>query len=289
MSTSWKSMSTGFDPIQYKANTKTNWNTVAPDYHHNWAAQHIGPFKSTRELVNLADIKPSDKVLDLGCGTGVISKEVSMHLNNGGLLVGIDLSRTALSIAKQSIQFPNSLFLEMDAENIGLHFRFNKILCQYVLMFCPDVRRVLDSAKDNLKDDGRLVLAVHGLDYEVPYFSSIMRSIIKYIPDIRPDGTPNVHRFGNPDDLKRILVESGFSSIVIRKYVFTYEAGTFEEYWNDYMHSTANSIRPKIEKYGIEIMHKIKDESMRNVSKYIKNNNIVFPWTVLIATAAKHV
>src|SRR6267143_1188456 len=101
-------MTPPFDPIQYKITTKDNWNTVASDYHYNWAEKQIGPFKSTTELVREAGIKPADNVLDLACGTGVVSKEVSHHIGKDGTLVGIDLSRTALVIAKNSIQFSNA-------------------------------------------------------------------------------------------------------------------------------------------------------------------------------------
>src|SRR5579863_10480512 len=97
-----------FDPVQYKITTKANWNTVAPDYHYNWADQKVGPFQSTTELVKNADIRPDDKILDVACGTGAVSKEISQCLGANGLLVGIDLSRTALEIARKSIIFPNT-------------------------------------------------------------------------------------------------------------------------------------------------------------------------------------
>src|SRR5437870_4680107 len=210
-----------FDPIQYKITTKANWDTVASDYHYNWAEKQIGPFKSTIELVREADIRPTDKVLELACGTGVI--------------------------AKKSIQFSNAIFIEMDAENIGFNFKFDKVLCQYALMFFPNVQRVLRSVKQVMKSGASLVLAVHGVPAEVPYFSAIMNPILTYIPDIRVEGTPTVHRFGNPNELQNELLDAGFSNISIKKYNFSYDAGTFEEYWYDYMHSTANSIRTKID------------------------------------------
>ena len=279
-----KSMATSFDPVQYKINTKANWENVASEYHYNWAAKQIGPFKSTSELVHISEIKRTDKVLDLGCGTGVVSYEVSKYLGDDGLVVGVDLSRSALMIAKKSLQ-KNSLFVEMDLEYLGLHFKFDKILSQYALMFCPDAKRVLESAGENLKTGGKVVIAVHGLSDEVPYFSSIMKPVLEVIPEIRPQGTPTVHRFGNPADLKQILVESGYVSVSIQKFTYTYKPGTFEEYWDDYMHSTANSIWPRIEKSGKENMLKIKETSKKNVADYTENGNITFPWTVLIASA----
>src|SRR6267143_883029 len=118
-------MTARFDPIQYKITTKDNWNTVASDYHYNWAEKQIGPFKSTTELVREAGIKPADKVL-----------------------------------------------------------------CQYALMFFPNVQKVLRSVKQIMKSGANLVLAVHGVSSEVPYFSAIMNPILTYIPDIRAEGTP---------------------------------------------------------------------------------------------------
>ena len=276
---------TAFDPVQYKVNTKANWNIVAPTYHEGWASSHVGPFKSTKELVKLAQIKPDDKVLDVGCGTGIVSKEVSLQLGDDGLLVGIDLSRTALMIAKKFITYQNLNLIEMDAEKTGLNFQFDKILSQYVLMFCPDVNQALANIKKSLKLGGTFLMGVHGLKEDVPYFSAIMDSILKYIPDIRPEGTPTTHRFGDVSVLRKTLEESKFENIEIKKYNFEYVPGTFEEYWSDYMSSTANSIRPKIESAGKETIAKIKDQSLQNVQPYINKEQITFPWAVLIAKA----
>jgi ubiquinone/menaquinone biosynthesis C-methylase UbiE len=281
-------MTPTFDPVQYKITTKANWNTVASDYHYNWADQKIGPFKSTTELVRLANIKPDDRILDIACGTGVVSKEISQFLGPKGFLIGIDLSRTALKIAKKSISFQSSSFIEMDAENIGFNFKFDKVTCQYGLMFFPDSQKVLKSIRNILDKNGKIIVAVHGLAEDVPYFSTIMKPILEHIPDIRPVGTPTVHRFGNPKDLELELTKAGFTDITVLSYNFVYKPGTFEEYWEDYMRSTANSIRSKIESHGKEIMEKIKKDAEKNASKYEEKGKLVFPWNVLIASGFNH-
>lgn len=273
-----------FNPTEYKVKTKTNWNALASEYHQNWVIKHKGPFKATRQVVEMAGISKSDKVLDVGCGTGAVSHEVLRNLGKDGFLVGIDLSRNALSIAK-SMQCTNANFLEMDAENIGLNLVFDKILCQYALMFFPDTRKVLQSVRKMLREGGRVVLSVHGNPEEVPYFSCIMNPILKYIPNIRPEGSPTVHRFGDEKCLREELSNARLHNITITKYVFQYTIGTFEEYWNAYMSTTANSIRPIVEKKGSDFVSIIKEESKRNTMSYSKNGKIVFPWTVLIASA----
>jgi ubiquinone/menaquinone biosynthesis C-methylase UbiE len=87
-----------FDPVQYKINTRLNWNNVAPNYHKDWINRGIGPFKSTTKLVKAAETSTDDIVLNVGCGTGVVSKEISHYLSNSGIIIGIDISRVALSI-----------------------------------------------------------------------------------------------------------------------------------------------------------------------------------------------
>ncbi len=71
-----------------------------------------------------------------------------------GILIGIDISRVALSIAKASISssIMKPLFIEMDAENLGFHQSFfSKILCQFGLMFFPNSRHVLKELKKILR------------------------------------------------------------------------------------------------------------------------------------------
>ena len=279
-----------FDPVQYKINARLNWNTIAPNYHKDWANRGIGPFKSTTELVKAAEIRTDDIVLDIGCGTGVVSREISHHLSNSGIIIGIDISGVALSIAKSSTNISNKLFIEMDAENLGFRAgSFSKVICQYALMFFPNPNYVLKTIKSIMKKgESKLAVAVHGTSEGVPYFSCIMNSILKYIPDIRAKGSPSVHSLGNPDDFYNIIANAGFSNISIKKYTFHYQAGTFEEYWSDYLSSTANAIRSTVEAKGSQIVSAIKKDAQEIANQFIDDNNngmIHFPWNVLLATA----
>jgi ubiquinone/menaquinone biosynthesis C-methylase UbiE len=288
-----------FDPVQYKINTRLNWNNVAPTYHKDWANRGIGPFKSTTELVKAAEISTDDIVLDVGCGTDVVSKEISHYLGSSGIIIEIDISRVALSIAKSSINMPNRLFIEMDGENLGFPAgSFSKVISQYALMFFPNPNYVLKMIKRIMKkekeeEQSKLAIAVHGTSEGVPYFSCIMNSILKYIPAIRVKGSPSVHSLGNPDDFYNTIATAGFSDISIKKYTFYYQAGTFEEYWSDYLSSTANAIRSTLEGKGSQIVSAIKKDAQEIANQFIddgdnnNNNNgiIQFPWDMLLATA----
>jgi ubiquinone/menaquinone biosynthesis C-methylase UbiE len=275
-----------YDPVKYKQGSIDNWNKVAPGYHNEWAGVGHGPFQSTKELVAAACIERGHSVLDLACGTGAVSAQVAARLGQSGRLVGIDFARGALAIAKGVV--PTGQFAEMDAESIGLAAKFDRVVCQYALMFFPDPAKVLGQVAGLLKDGGRLAVAVHGTAMGVPYFSTIMEPVLRHIPDIRPEGTPTVHRFGEPSNLERVLLSAGFENITIKKFVFSYNAGTFDDYWSAYMATTAASIRSKIEIKGEDVVKAIRAEAEQRAGPYyIRDGAIDFPWDVLVAVAEK--
>jgi len=278
-------MAAGYDPVKYKISSIQNWDTVAPGYHSDWASRGRGPFRSTAELVKAAGIRPADSVLDVACGTGAVSMQAARLLGPSGTLVGIDFSRGALAIARSSVSAGH--FAEMDAESIGLHTRFDRILCQYALMFFPDPAGVLRRLWALLKNNGRLAVAVHGTPAGVPYFSTIMEPMLRHVPEIRPEGTPTVHRFGNRADLESVIAGAGFSGVSIREFIFNYDAGTFGEYWSDYMSTTANSIRATIEGRGPGVVSAIRAEAEEKARKFMKGGRIRFTWQVLVATATR--
>lgn len=272
-----------YDPIKYKQDSMDSWNVRAQDYHSGWAGAGRGPFRSTRELVNAAGISENDFVLDVACGTGAVSKEAYSRLGPAGKMVGIDFARGALKIAKENV--PEGHFIEMDAERIGLRTSFDRVLCQYALMFFPEPVRVLSELRSLMKKGGVFAAAVHGTAQGVPYFSTIMEPVLKRIPDIRPQGTPTVHRFGDPENLKSALAAAGFADISVRKFVFDYDAGRFSDYWSDYMATTASAIRARIEAKGERTVSEIRAESEEKAQKFMENGGIRFPWDVLVATA----
>jgi len=277
------------DAIKYKMESIRDWTTRAEYYHVNWVKENVGPFKVTVKLVDALKVEPNDFVLDLACGTGAVSKEISHHLTGDGALVGIDLSSTALSIANSWVSsLPNNkCFIQMDAENIGLKSIFNKVTCQYALSFFPNPARAMREVRNVMKSQGKIGVVVHGTEEGVPYLSAISGPISKYIPHTISKRLLSVHRFGRPEELRELIIDAGFSNVSISKFTFDYEAGSFEDYWSGYfLNGYGNALRQVVfTKKNESIITRIRSEAKEIVSRYIKNDTIQFPWEVHIAIA----
>ena len=274
-----------FDPRAYKKRIIVTWNEFAPKYHSDWASKDIGPFKSTSKVVKISRIKTGDIVLDLACGTGVVTKKISSKIGTSGKVVGIDISPGSIEIAKKWNTKKNVKFVVADVEKMKFVEAFDAVTCQYGLMFFPHVQLVLRKVRKFLKKGGRITVAVHGSKRTAPYFSCISSAVLKFIPDFLPIGTPTVHRFGVKDLLRMEFKKAGFKKINIYELNFEYKPGTYEDYWRDYFTNLTIPLKKKFKSLDSRQFVAMKKMVEINTRKFTKNGKIIFPWKVLILTA----
>jgi ubiquinone/menaquinone biosynthesis C-methylase UbiE len=270
---------------KYKQRNMKIWNEVAPRYHKRWASVNKGPFQSTKKLIELIKINKNNRVLDVACGTGVVTKQIQKKVGKSGYVVGIDTSTTAIKIAKKENK-KNLDFLNADAENLSFSKKFDIVTCQYALFFFPNAQKALKNIKNSLKKSGIIGISVHGSKDNVPFFSSILDSATKYIPDYIPPGTPDLDRFGTKSALKTEIRKAGFSNIVTKEFIFNYNPGKFEDYWQNYIKYIAKPLKEKLNALEYSKRKEFKNSVKEKTLQYTKRNgDIIFPWQVLILTA----
>ncbi|PJC49836.1 MAG: methyltransferase type 11 [Nitrosopumilales archaeon CG_4_9_14_0_2_um_filter_34_16] len=275
-----------FIQLEYKQRNMKIWNEVAPRYHKRWASVNKGPFQSTKKLVELVKINKGDSVLDVACGTGVVTNEIQKKIGKSGYVIGIDTSSTAIKIAKKWNNKSNMNFVNIDAEKFSFSKKFDVVTCQYALFFFPNAQKALKNMKNSLKESGSIGISVHGGKDKVPFFSSIIDSVTKYIPDYIPPGSPDLDRFGTKSALKSEVSKVGFSKIIVKEFVFNYSPGRFEDYWRNYLKYIAKPLKEKLNELNSSEKKELKCLIKQKTSQYTKKNGeIVFPWQVLILSA----
>lgn len=278
-----------FNQTDYKKRNISIWNEVAPRYHKRWTRINKGPFASTSELVLLLNIKKGDRILDLACGTGVVTKKIIQKVGNSGYVIGGDSSAKAIKIAKKWNPNKSNLdFVNVDAENFYFSKKFDIITCQYALFFFPNALKALKNMKNHLKKDGKLGITVHGTADRVPFFSSIFGAVTKIIPDYVPIGSPDLDRFGTNGSLENVVKKAGFKKIFINNFVFNFSPGTFENYWQNYLKYVPKPLKKKLDSLNQSEKKELKRLVRENVKPFTQKNKIIkFPWEVLILTAKK--
>lgn len=113
-------------------------------------------------LLQAANLKGSETLLDLACGTGIYLRRFAKILNRGAV-VGLDLSMPMLNYASLQAQaegLENLLFIHGTAQNLPFpDNEFDVVNCCGALHLFPDIHNVLDKIFCVLKPGGRFTVA----------------------------------------------------------------------------------------------------------------------------------
>ena len=127
-------------------------------------------------LVELAQPRPSERVLDVACGTGVVARIAATHVGPSGTVVGIDLNPGMLSVAR-SVVSPDSRsggqlqWQEASADKLPFpDGSFNVVYCQLGLQFFADRPAALREMHRVLGTKELALMVWRGI-YECPGFA----------------------------------------------------------------------------------------------------------------------
>jgi trans-aconitate 2-methyltransferase len=127
------------------------WNAALYDQKHSFV------FEYGRDLLSLLNPQPGERILDLGCGTGRLTKAIA---DTGALVVGIDNSPSMIAAARG--EYPHLEFFEADAGSFSFPSLFDAIFSNAVLHWILEAELVVQCVSRSLKPGGRFVAEFGG-------------------------------------------------------------------------------------------------------------------------------
>src|SRR5882672_3248001 len=116
----------------------------------------------TEQTIAVMDLKPADRVLDLGCGTGWASRRLAWIVS-AGEVVGLDVADEMLRRAEQTSAGINNLrFVWGSAESIPAKDNsFDKVLSVESFYYYADQGKALDELLRVIAPGGRLFILIN--------------------------------------------------------------------------------------------------------------------------------
>jgi SAM-dependent methyltransferase len=166
-------------------------------------------------LLERAALRPGERVLDVACGTGIVTRRLPADVGADGRVVGVDISPEMLAVARAQPGAAEIEYHEGDAAELALEDgAFDLVLCQQGLQFVPDRDAAAREMRRVLADGGRAVVSVwQGLERH-PVFRAMIEAEASHL------GTP-LEKFatpfllGDPDELRGIFEGAGFGSVEV--------------------------------------------------------------------------
>lgn len=173
----------------------------------------------TVSLLDAARLRPTDHVLDVGCGCGGSTRAAARQVTQGTAL-GVDLSRAMLARARERAQqegLDRVRFEQGDAQ-VGLFppQAYDAIISRFGVMFFSDPIQAFKNLRRSLKVGGLFTAVVWqslGQNAWIRDLRNVL-SVGRTLPS-PPAGTPGPLGLADPDFTRKVLTSAGFTDVTL--------------------------------------------------------------------------
>lgn len=165
-------------------------------------------------VLDAAHLAAGQRVLDIGCGFGTL---LEASADVGAIPVGVDISDTMVAAARARV--PSAVVLDADAQTADLRDepaggRFDRVVSRFGVMFFDDPTAAFANIRRACAPGARLAFVCwrEGENAMFTLGSSVLLGRLEPQPEVAP-GAPGPLAFGDPDRVRRILGEAGWTGV----------------------------------------------------------------------------
>ena len=111
------------------------------------------------KLMDLLSVTENSKVLDLGCGTGLLTKALGERVGPGGKVVGVDPDKARIQLAREKYGSSNVVFLEGSTDDFPQD-QYDFVYSNFVFHWVQDKVCAFKNVYKNLKRGGRFGIQI---------------------------------------------------------------------------------------------------------------------------------
>ena len=187
-------------------------------------------------LLNRCAVQEGEVILDIGCGGGVTCTALAAQTGASGRVLGVDISRPILEVAKQ--RYRDILNLEYrladaGSEDLG-RAGYDLVVSRFGVMFFRQPLEAFRNIRGFLKPDGRLVFLCWRTLEENPWMTVPAEAAFTVLPRPEPPAEPDPDApgpfsLGDRDRLEALLEGAGYQGVRLEAVDIGMQLGSLEE------------------------------------------------------------
>ena len=255
------------------------WNAQTADY---WVGQKSALDKLLQPLTDLlleaANLSGSERVADIGCGTGATVLQIASKVGTTGHVTGVDVSKKLIGSAASAAQaagVANVTFIQADAARFIFDVPQDLIVSRCGVMFFGDLAKAFSHLRDGLQPDGRLLLAVWRAPEANEWYQFPMQCV-KAFTDTHesPDyDSPGAFTLAKESRVRDILNTAGFTDIdLVAHQPNLFVGGTVGEAAELFM--AMNSIRALLREADDTLEERVLQHMLEGLKDYQQNAGV---------------
>jgi ubiquinone/menaquinone biosynthesis C-methylase UbiE len=190
------------------------WDRAVGAYEDAWQ----GPLAPAHDLMlEMLAAQPGERVLDVACGTGLVSRRLAAAVGPRGGVVGTDISERMVEAAGHNACEQGTGHLQFEhADAEAQPFPdavFDAAACALGLMYVPDPARALHEMRRVLKPGGRMAAAVWGARQRCGWANIFPITDARVASEV----CPLFFRLGTNDTLACTIAAAGFVDVSLER------------------------------------------------------------------------
>lgn len=190
----------------------TPYGGSAPENYERYFVPAIGaPLAAA--LVDVAGPQPGEQVLDVACGTGIVTRLLAERVGPTGRVAGLDGNPGMLAVAR-SVEPPDAPISWHEGSAEKLPFSddtFDIVTCQMGLQFFPDKIAALHEKRRVLTPVGRVVLNLPGPT--PPMFENLADALKRHVGPQAAGFVHVVFSLHDADEIRALMTEASFRDV----------------------------------------------------------------------------
>ena len=215
----------------------SSYGGTATENYERYFVPSIGaPFAA--DLVTAANLRAGERVLDVACGTGIVTRLAAQRVGESGTVAGLDINAGMLAVARTvpvKAGSATARWYETSAEAMPLpDASFDVVLCQLGLQFIADKASALREMRRVLSPGGRVLLSV---PTPTAFFDGLETVLSRHVP-AASGFVQMVFSLNDPAELDALVRGAGFADITVRLNTKVLDLPSPRDFMWQYIHCT---------------------------------------------------